>query len=82
MGVERLLVRHRDGRNVVHYRGPFGNDYALCGDDLAGDEGVGEDEGWTQAAPTRRCVNCERCLAGAGPGTRPGSGRMPPRLPA
>lgn len=45
---------------VVHYEGCF-SDYALCGQDIDGDNIYGVS--WNRAVYTNKRVNCEDCLA-------------------
>lgn len=49
------LVHYETHELEVHYEGPNGNDYTLCGDTL--DECVGE------PTETKKRVTCERCKA-------------------
>jgi hypothetical protein len=55
------LAHEFNGATLVHYDSPFGDGYALCGQDIIGDE-VGGDS-WTEAKQTNRRVNCADCRA-------------------
>lgn len=47
-----------NGKEVIHFVGVGQNDYALCGQDLAGDVFLGCEE----AAPTKNKVTCSDCI--------------------
>lgn len=53
-------IHIKNGQELIHYRGPFQGDVALCGHDLAGDSIHGDS--WDRAEYTNRRVNCRECL--------------------
>lgn len=50
------------GKIIVHFTGVFQSDYALCGQDLAGDSAGFDGEGAYESEPTNNKVDCEDCL--------------------
>ncbi len=52
----KKIEHHIEGKLVVHYDNPLGDSYALCGQDIAGDEN------WTTAVTSNKRVNCEHCI--------------------
>ncbi len=53
---EQIVI---DGEVIVHFVGIGQKDYALCGQDLAGDTGLG----WEPGEQTKEKVNCPNCIA-------------------
>lgn len=57
-------ITFNDGTTIVHAIGQGQSDYALCGDDLAGDSGLGVlGGGYGEAQPTNDAIDCKVCLA-------------------
>jgi hypothetical protein len=58
--MKKYQLKYKTGETVVHLENPIqrGGDYAICGQDLLGDESMG----WFQAQITSKKVNCNHCL--------------------
>jgi len=54
----RELLKYNDGTEIVHFVGVGQKDFALCGQDLAGDDEMG----WSSSTETKLKVNCKNCI--------------------
>lgn len=50
-----------NGKFIIHFDSPIIGDFALCGQDIVGDNIDGDK--WDEAKPTDKKVNCDNCLA-------------------
>ncbi len=55
-------ITFANGSAIIHFRGIFQKDYALCGADLAGDS-IDENGYYDESKITDEKVNCPHCIA-------------------
>lgn len=61
MGIHYKQI-FESGKSIVHFASNGQGDYALCGQDIAGDD-FSHEEAYGEATITKEKVNCKDCIS-------------------